>query len=198
MSYDATNQSKRVARPVSQTVGWRLSPLARKIGLVVHIVAGIGWMGVDIALLALLITVNTTNDPILVSSGLNAVRMIVPYAVPPLSLAILASGLVLGFGSRWGIVRYWWVFVKLVLAAIMATLVFVALLPAVNGIAVLAANGVSAAALRASLGDLPTSLLFPPGVSLLMLGIAAVLSIFKPWKTTPWSRAGAAERASEV
>jgi hypothetical protein len=70
----------------------------------------------------------------------------------------------------------------------MIVLVFVALVPGVNAINVLAATGSSANAMRATLGDLPTGLLFPPVVSFLMLGTATVLSIFKPWGRTPWHR----------
>jgi hypothetical protein len=167
---------------------WRLSPALRKAVLVLHIVTAISWMGVDIALLALLITARTTDDPALVASGFTAVRMIVPVAVPPLSLGILATGLFLGLGTRWGVLRYWWVVVKLLLSLVMTALVFVSLVPAVNTIAVAAPGTISADALRASLGALPTMLLFPPVVSFLMLGVAAVLSIFKPWHQTPWSR----------
>ena len=172
-----------------QNLTWRLTPTWRKTILILHVISGIGWMGVDIALLVLLITARTSNDPVLVASGFNAIRIIVPVAVPPLSLAILVTGLLLGLGTQWGLVRYWWVLVKLILSLIMTVLVFVALMPGVNEINVLAATGSSADAMRATLGDLPTGLLFPPVVSFLMLGAATVLSIFKPWRQTPWSRA---------
>ena len=167
---------------------WRLTPAVRKAVLVLHIVSGIGWIGVDIALLVLLITARTTSDANLVVSGFNAIRMIVPVAVPPLSLSILVTGLILGLGTPWGLVRYWWVVVKLILSLVMTTLVFLSLVPGVNSIEILSAAGMSADALRASLGSLPTQLMFPPVVSFLMLCVATILSIFKPWRRTPWSR----------
>ncbi|MEZ4616013.1 MAG: hypothetical protein R2867_10995 [Caldilineaceae bacterium] len=176
------------ANPAQTT--WRLPPTWRKLTLVLHVVSGIGWMGVDMALLVLLLTALTTDDPALIASGFNAIRMIVPVAVPPLSLAILATGLLLGLGTPWGLLRYWWVLVKLILSLIMTVLVFVALVPGVNEINVLVAGGSSADALRATLGDLPTGLLFPPVVSFLMLGTATVLSLFKPWGRTPWTHSG--------
>src|SRR5262245_32635329 len=112
MKHEATSQTKPVSKRAAHTASWRLTPTARKTLLVLHAVTGIGWMGVDIALLVLLIAARTTNDPILVVSGFNAIRMIVPIAVPPLSLGILVTGLILGLGTRWGLVRYWWVLVK--------------------------------------------------------------------------------------
>lgn len=171
---------------------WRLTPTWRKMILCLHVISGIGWMGVDIALLVLLITARTTDEPALVASGFNAIRIIVPVAVPPLSLAILATGLLLGLGTPWGLLRHWWVLVKLILSLIMTVLVFVALVPGVNAINVRVAGDSSADALRATLGDLPTGLLFPPVVSFLMLGVATVLSIFKPWGRTPWTGSGRA------
>jgi hypothetical protein len=170
------------------TATWQLTPASRKAVMVLHAICGIGWMGVDIAVFVLLMTARTSDDAALVVSGFNAIRMIVPIAVPPLSLGVLATGLLLGLGTRWGLVRYWWVLVKLVFSLIMTVLVFVSLVPGVNSIAVLSTTTASAVALRASLGSLPDQLMFPPIVSFLMLGVAAVLSIFKPWRRTPWSR----------
>jgi hypothetical protein len=188
MKNEVTTQTKQISNVAARTTLWRLTPAVRKAVMVLHVVAGIGWMGVDIALLVLLITARTTNDAALVVSGFNAIGMIVPIAVPPLSLGILLTGIILGLGTRWGLVRYWWVLVKLLLSLIMTVLVFASLLPAVSSIAVLSATTISADAVRASLGMLPTMLLFPPVVSFLMLGVATILSIFKPWQRTPWSR----------
>lgn len=176
------------ANPAPTT--WRLTPTWRKLILVLHVISGIGWMGVDIALLVLLLTARTSDDPALVASGFNAIRMIVPVAVPPLSLIILATGLLLGLGTPWGLLRHWWVLVKLILSLVMTVLVFVALVPGVNEINIMVASGSSADAIRASLGNLPIGLLFPPVVSFLMLGTATVLSIFKPWGRTSWTHSG--------
>lgn len=170
------------------STSWRLNPAARKTILVLHIVSGIGWMGIDMALFALLLTGRTTNDATLVVSSFNAIRIIVPAAVPALSISILVTGLILGLGTPWGLFRYWWVLIKLMLSTIMTVLVFVALVPGVNEIAGLDLTTTSADAVRASLGSVPDDLMYPPIVSFSMLGIAAILSVFKPWKFTPWSK----------
>jgi hypothetical protein len=167
---------------------WRLNPGTRKTVLVLHIISGIGWMGIDFALLALLLTARTTSDATLAVSSFNAIRIIVPATVPALSLSILVTGLFLGLGTPWGLFRYWWVFVKLILSLIMTVLVFVALVPGVNEITGLDLTTTSADAVRTSLGPIAEGLLFPPIVSFLMLGTATILSVFKPWKFTPWSR----------
>ena len=92
-----------------------------------HVISGICWMGVDIAVFILLLKARSSDDPALVVSGFNAIRMFVPIAVPPLSLSILITGVLLGLGTTWGLIRYWWVLVKLCLSLIMTVLVFVSL-----------------------------------------------------------------------
>jgi hypothetical protein len=163
-------------------------PRLRKAALVLHIVSGIGWMGADIVLFILLITGLTTDDGALAAACYRAVAVFVPLAVPALSLTMLATGLLLGWGTKWGILRHWWVVVKLALAVVMVVLVFVSLLPGVNDLTN-ADTTMSASAVRDGLGSAPEQMLYPPVVSFLMLATAAVLSVYKPWRQTPWSGA---------
>jgi hypothetical protein len=201
-TYLAESELKRRQAATRQVAArpnpWRLTPAARNTVLVLHVIMGISWMGVDIALFALLMTARTTHDASLVVSGFNAIGVIVPLAVPPLSLGILGTGLILGLGTRWGLIHYWWVLVKLLLSMIMTALVYLSLLPAIRGTAILSDLTLSADAVRASLGPLPTMLMFPPIVSFLMLATATILSIFKPWRRTPWSRESDAGPAKDV
>jgi hypothetical protein len=167
--------------------GWRLSPGLRKATLVLHIVCGVGWMGADVVLFILLFRGMTTDDGSVAASCYIAVSEFVPIAVPPLSVGVLLTGLLLGWGSKWGVLRYWWVVVKLVLSSIMVVLVFTSLIPGVNDLGSPDA-AMSADAVRDSLGSAPSQMMFPPVVSFLMLGTSAVLSIYKPWRRTPWTR----------
>jgi hypothetical protein len=167
--------------------GWRLSPRQRKVTLLAHLLSGIGWMGADVVLFILLYTGLTTNDGQLAASCYIAVTVFVPIAVPVLSLGMLGTGLLLGWGTKWGLVRYWWVFVKLAMALILTVLVFIALVPGINDLPE-ADPTLGAGAVRDTIGEATTGLLFPPIVSFTMLGIAAVLSVFKPWSRTPWSK----------
>ena len=165
---------------------WRLSSSLRKCVLVLHAVSGIGWIGVDIALFLLLFNARTTSNAAEAISGYTAVSLIVPIVVPPLCLGVLGTGLLLGWGSPWGLVRYWWVFVKLLLSLGMTILVFVALVPTVQSMPGIANFG-TADAVRERLGPLTIQLMFPPAVSFGLLSVATVLSIFKPRRLTPWS-----------
>ncbi len=170
----------RAARPLA------IRPRLRKAALVLHIVSGIGWMGADIVLFILLVTGLTTDDGALAAACYRAVAVFVPVAVPVLALGMLATGLLLGWGTRWGVLRYWWVVVKLALGTIMVVLVFLSLLPGVNDLETADAT-LTADAVRDSLGSATDQMLYPPIVSFLMLATAAILSVYKPWKQTPWS-----------
>jgi hypothetical protein len=166
---------------------WRLNASARKLLLVSHIVFGVGWMGVDIALITLLVNARTSQSAVDVISGYSAVARIVPAAVPPLCVGVLVTGALLGWGTAWGIFRHWWVFAKLILSVAMTILVFVSLLPAIQSMPDIG-NVQSADAVRERLGALGIQMMFPPVVSFALLGVATFLSIFKPNGLTPWAR----------
>jgi hypothetical protein len=165
---------------------WRLDPTPRKWLLVLHAISGIGWMGADIALFLLLLNARTTVNATEAISYYTAVGLIVRITIPPLCLGMLGTGLLLGWGTSWGLMHHWWVFIKLILALGMTVLVFVALVPAIQSMPALAGLA-TAEAVRERLGPLTIQLMFPPIVSFILLGVATVLSIFKPRGLTPWS-----------
>jgi len=73
-----------------------------KLLLTVHIASSAGWLGVAYVYLVFALT------------GTPVGRLDVVAWIPVGSVA-LVSGLLLGLGTRWGLVRYWWVLAKLVL-----------------------------------------------------------------------------------
>jgi len=164
---DTTTRPRRV----------RLSRRQRHAVLVLHIVSAVGWVGVDLALIPLVLTGLTTDDGPTAAAAYRAVAILVPWTVPALSLLIVSTGVLLGLGTKWGLVRYWWVAVKLVISLILTVLVFVALLPGVTSLEV--SNASTGDEVRAAFED-PAMFLYPPVVSSLMLLTAVVLSVTKP------------------
>jgi hypothetical protein len=77
------------------------------------------------------------------------------------SLVCLASGVVLGLGIKWGLIRYWWVAVKLALNVLLVALVPVALRPEVIEKAEQARRFVAGEPASLAVVDL----IFPPIVS---------------------------------
>ncbi len=156
----------------------RLPQRWRKTVLILHIISGVGWIGVDFALLPLVITGLTTDDGETAAASYRAIATLVPWTIPALSLLILTTGVLLGLGTKWGLIRYWWVATKLVISLLLTVLVFVALLPAVSSLEVTSAT--TGDDVRAALDD-PAVFLYPPVVSCTLLVVSAILSVTKPW-----------------
>ncbi len=171
-----------------------LAPRARKAVLTVHIVSAGAWIGIDV-LVAVLVGVGLGSGSD-AARGL-ALRALAEFVVTPMltsALVCLGSGVLLGLATKWGLVRYWWVAVKLVMNIVLCTLILLALRP---GMADVGAAGVAIEAGQVPVTDI-SSLVFPPTVSLTMLVVATVLSVYKPWGRVRRSSRGMSARVSEV
>lgn len=154
----------------------RLGRRTRKAVLVVHIAAAGAWLGLDVVMGVLVITAVAGGDNTRAVS-LQALELVTVGPMLGAGLLCLASGIVLGVGTKWGLVRYRWVAVKLVINVVLVVLVLVLLRP---GVAETAAAGRELAAGRAA-DAAPGDMVVPPIVSTLALSVAITLSVYKPW-----------------
>ncbi|MDO9455941.1 hypothetical protein [Nocardioides sp.] len=169
-----------MALTLTLTRRWRRTTLA------LHVLCGVGWMGLDLGLFLLLLTGWTTDSGPVAAATYTAARLVVPPVVPALAIGMLLTGVVLGWGTRWGLLQWWWVAVKLVIGVVLTVLVLVLLLPGALGLPVDLTG--TADEVRDAVGREGQHLLFPPAVSFVALGVALVLSIWKPWGRTSWRR----------
>ncbi len=153
--------------------------------LLAHLVGAGGWIGVDVVLALFVLVALTTGDPTRRAMASQALGVFAIWPLFTMSLICLLSGLLLGLTSRYGLVRFWWLTIKLALNLLLSTLILVLLRP---GVTDLAAAG--RALTRDEVVDpaFASSMVYPPIVSLTTLLAAAVLAVFKPWGRTPWSR----------
>jgi len=172
----------------TQTRPWRLSGSTRKATLVVHVVSAVGWLGVDVVLLLLAVTGLTSDDPLTVAACYQAMGVFVVPTLVPAGLICLASGVLLGVGSKYGLLRYWWVATKLVINVVLTVLILVLLRPSVDDVVEIGRQLPGGTLGLDALGQLRTDLLFPPVVSIAALTVATLLSIYKPWGRTPRGR----------
>jgi hypothetical protein len=156
---------------------WRLRGRARKTVLVAHILSVGTWVGVDVLVAVLVLAGWFSGDTAVRAAAYQALGTFVVWPMLTAGLASLVTGVVLGLGSRYGLVRYWWVAVKLALNVVLCTLIVVLLRPELGEVA---EYGRAVAAGTAGDQDLST-LFFPPAVSLAALTLATVLSVAKPW-----------------
>jgi hypothetical protein len=166
--------SQAVAPPA---VRWRLGPRTRKSVLLVHIASAGAWLGVDVVMAVLVFTALTTDDDRTKALAFRALELVAVGPLLALGLLCLLTGIVLGLGSRYGLVRYWWVASKLILNLLLTGLVLVALAPEVADAADRARQLDTGVPAPLGVGDL----IFPPIVSPTALLVAMFLAIFKPW-----------------
>ncbi|GAA0448727.1 hypothetical protein Ade02nite_61540 [Paractinoplanes deccanensis] len=141
----------------------------RKLWLLLHIVSAGVWIGVDVIVAVLVGAGALARDDGDRALAYQALGSFVIWPMLTSALVCLLTGVLLGLETKWGLVRYWWVAVKLVLNLVLCTLIIVLLRPMMPE-------------LRAYAEGLDTSsLVFPPIVSLTALTIATVLSVYKPW-----------------
>src|SRR3712207_2613881 len=156
---------------------WRLGTRTRKGFLVVHIVSAGVWIGIDVVMAVFIFTALLTDDDSTRALCYRALELFVIWPLLTTGLICLASGVVLGLGTKYGLMRYWWVAIKLVLNILLTALVPIALRPEVSKAA--EQGWRFAAGEPASL--VVGNLIFPPIVSPTALLLAMVLAVFKPW-----------------
>jgi hypothetical protein len=150
-----------------------MNPGVRKFVLSVHLTFSIGWIGAVVAYLTLGVAAVTNEEVETVRAMWTAMEIIGWYAIVPLALASLFTGLVMAFGTKWGLFRHYWVLISFVLT-VFATAVLLVHMPSVSSTADIAQEA-EGAALEALGGDLGH-----PAIGLVVLLGVLVLNMYKP------------------
>ena len=148
--------------------------------LTVHLTFSMGWIGAVVAYLALGVSA-VKGDTLTIRAAWIGMDLTGWYAVVPLALGSLVTGLIIALGTPWGLFRSYWVLISFALT-VFAVVILLLHMPTVSSQA-LAARVADAAVLRSLGGDL-----FHPSVGLLVLLVIAVLNIYKPRGLTPYGR----------
>ena len=154
----------------------------RKLVLALHVATSVGLLGAVAAFLVLAIAGLVSPAPPLVRGAYLAMQPLAEFVIVPLAWTALLVGLVESLGTRWGVVRYYWVVAKLLLTI----LVIVVLLLQLDPIALMAELAGRAEISAADLQQLRISLIAHAGAGLLVLLLPLVLSIYKPRGRTGW------------
>jgi hypothetical protein len=154
-----------------------VSPPVRKTVLLVHVVTSVGWLGAVIAFLVLAITVATNANDEMIRAAFPSLRVIVWFAIVPLSIASLVTGVLCSLASNWGIIRYYWVAIKLIINAAATTLLLL-YTQSIDRAATLSLRPEWDAAQRVELTGYTHVL--HSSAALLVIITATALSVFKP------------------
>jgi hypothetical protein len=170
-----------------RTGGFALNRTWRRIMLVAHIISAGAWIGIDVVVAVLVSVGQFGPDRDVRGLAYQALATFVVWPMLTSALVSLVTGVVLGWGTKWGLLRYWWVAVKLGLNLVLCTLILLLLQPGMRAVDEYGRD----LARGADDASAVSTLFFPPAVSLTALTIATVLSVVKPWGRIGRRREGA-------
>lgn len=145
--------------------------------LFTHVVSSVGWLGVEATMLALGIIGLLSGDPTVVASAYVIAGVLGGIFYLPASALALASGIMLGLGTKWGLIRHYWVAAKLVINVVLLLGGNLLLIPQFVAVSEKAASGAPV--------DIQIMLVSAMTAGLTLLLVATLLSTFTPWGRTP-------------
>jgi hypothetical protein len=153
-----------------------MTPRLRKFALTAHVTSSIGWFGAVAAFLALAIAGMINQNTQLVQAAYLAMELTTWFVIVPLAFISLLSGVVSSLGTNWGLLRYYWVLLKL-LITVLATIV---LLVHTQPIDLLAGAVASTTVFSADLQSLQLLMVTASSAALVVFIVLTVLSVYKP------------------
>ncbi|MDF3068468.1 MAG: putative rane protein [Polyangiaceae bacterium] len=115
------------------------------------------------------------------------------WVLVPLSLGALTSGIVQSIGTKWGLVRHYWVLVKLLLTTAATAVLLLHQFTAVEEAARVATQ--TTAEVSEPLRRFALELLADAGLAAVVLTFITAISIYKPWGSTSFRKAAPAVRS---
>lgn len=165
------------------------APALRKFTFTTHVISSVGWLGAVLAFLALALIGLTSEDEATVRGAYLVMAPAAWFVLVPLAHASLLSGIAISLGTSWGLIRHYWVFLKLLMTAF-ATVVLLIYMATFRQMAGVAADPIVDLGLVRN----PSPALHAT-LALVLLVNATVLGVYKPFGMTPYgNRKQAAER----
>ena len=161
-----------------------MKPRLRKFALTVHVTASVGWFGAVAAFLALAVTGLTSDDTPMARAAYLAMDITTRFAIVPFALASLLSGIVQSLGTPWGLLRHYWVLLKLVITLLTALLLLVHTIP----IGMLAHSARAKPMSEAGVHHLQVQMLADSVAALVILLVTTALAVYKPFGLTRFGR----------
>ncbi len=159
-----------------------MTPRVRKFALTAHVTSSVGWLGAVAAVLALAIAGLTSQNAQTVRAAYLMMEVTGWYALVPLALASLLTGLVQSLGTTWGLLRHYWVLFKL-LINVFATLVLLMYMQTFRFLAGVAADPTADLDVVRNASPVQHA-----GAALLLLLVAVTLSVYKPRGVTRYGQ----------
>ncbi|GEB55581.1 hypothetical protein [Streptomyces gardneri] len=165
--------------------GRRLPPRRRKAILTLHVTVAVGWVGIEIAQLLLGLVGLFTDDEAVVRATHVVMEILGIELIAGIAWMTLLTGLLLSAATQWGLLKHYWIVVKLVLTVVLM----------LDGHFFLQHWLREQAETGGASESLGLRLVVSMSVALVLLVAATALSVYKPWGKTRRGRRPAARSA---
>src|ERR687891_1312272 len=156
------------------------APALRKFTFATHVTSSVGWVGAVIVFLAMVVIGLSSPDERTVRGAYLVMAPAAWFVLVPLAHASLFSGIALSLGTPWGLIRHYWVVIKLAIT-LFSTVILLIYMGTFRQMAGVAADPV----VELELVRNPSPLLHAI-LALVLLISATVLAIYKPFGMTPY------------
>jgi hypothetical protein len=148
------------------------------------VMSSIGWFGAVAVFLTFALIGMTSQDRELVRAGYLAMQLTGWFTIVPFAALSLGSGIVLSLGTKWGLFRYYWVLLKLVITigAVFLLLVHTQAIDLLAGIAA------KTTILNAYPYGMQIKMVATSGATVVVLIMLTGLAIYKPRGMTPYGQ----------
>jgi hypothetical protein len=156
------------------------APALGRFTYTTHVTSSVGWLGAVIVFLALAVIGLTSTNEATVRGAYLVMAPAAWFVLVPLAHASLLSGIALSLGTPWGLIRHYWVSIKLVIT-VFSTVILLIYMGTFKQMAGLAGDPVAELSLVRNPSPLVHSIL-----ALVLLTAATVLAVYKPFGLTPY------------
>jgi hypothetical protein len=159
-----------------------MTMVLRRLVLTTHVTSSVGWAGAVFVFLALAAVGLTSPHEPTVRGAYLVMAPAAWFVLVPLAHASLLSGIAISLGTPWGLLRYHWVVAKLAIT-LFATVILLVYTSTFRQMAGLAADPIVDLARVRNPSPMAHAIL-----ALVLLLVATVLAIYKPFGMTAYGR----------
>lgn len=154
----------------------QMSAPVRRFALTAHITTSVGWLGAVACFLALSMTGLASQEPVKVQAAYVAMELLCWLVIVPLSLLSPMTGIAQSLWTPWGLLKHYWVVVKLLVTLPCTAALLLHMLPTTRLAAAAMQGGLADGAMR----ELRVQLVADSAVAIAALTFATILAVYKP------------------
>ncbi|MGM9481794.1 hypothetical protein ACS5PN_11480 [Roseateles sp. NT4] len=154
----------------------QMSAPLRRFALTAHITTSVGWMGAVACFLALALVGLESQQPFEVQAAYVAMELVCWMVIVPLSLLSPLTGIAQSLWTPWGMLKHYWVVVKLLVTLPCTAILLLHMLPTTRLASAALQGGLAGAAMH----DLRVQLVADSAVAIAALAFTTVLAVYKP------------------